>query len=181
MGAAASTLIAGGVAVGLVRAVQGLRDRNVLSSLTARKLMHTGALERGGGRCIGGASIILQSKHCLHHHHTREHHSHRNPHRSRRTTATGLVFMSLWPIFGGGASARYFAAAVPAALTAKFVAVGSGALRDDRLVASATVRYWFGADARWLDGPKECGCSAGGAARKCGAVFDPLLALHSNI
>ena len=48
MGAALATLGAGGVAVGLVHAVQGLKDRGRLSSVAARKLMHTGTREWKG-------------------------------------------------------------------------------------------------------------------------------------
>lgn len=98
MGAAASALGAGALALGLVRGVQAARDRGVLSQLAARKAMHT---------------------------------------------ATGLVFMLTWPAFKGP-HARLWAAAVPAALTVKFIAVGAGLVTDEKLVASATVRRHSG-------------------------------------
>lgn len=48
----------------------------------------------------------------------------------------GVVFLLCWHAFSDGPSARLWAAAVPAAITAKFALVGLGALRDDETVRS---------------------------------------------
>ena len=42
---------------------------------------------------------------------------------------TGVIFILAWTLFNDDFEARYYAAIVPAAVTAKFVAVGLGLLQ----------------------------------------------------
>jgi len=42
---------------------------------------------------------------------------------------TGVIFILAWTLFDNASSARYYASLVPAAVTAKFVAIGLGLLQ----------------------------------------------------
>lgn len=60
---AAATLVALGVAAAVVGAVQQLRKRSIVTSVVARKVMHTGA--PGGGSFSHGERIFLLCLFCL--------------------------------------------------------------------------------------------------------------------
>ncbi|KAI8468591.1 MAG: hypothetical protein J3K34DRAFT_7229 [Monoraphidium minutum] len=78
--------------------------------------------------------------------------------------ATGLVFIATWPLFGCGPHARRWAAAVPGAMTLRFVAAGCGAVSDPQLVASTTRT---GDKRELLGGPTLYGAAHVAAALLC--------------
>src|SRR3989304_3987114 len=51
---------------------------------------------------------------------------------------TGPLFVLCWNLFSAGPWARYAAALVPLAITAQFVAVGFGLIKDDAAVKAMT-------------------------------------------
>lgn len=63
---------------------------------------------------------------------------------------TGPLFVACWLLFSDGTAARWLAALVPLAITAQFVLVGLGVIRDDAAVSAMTRR---GDPAEILRGP----------------------------
>jgi hypothetical protein len=52
---------------------------------------------------------------------------------------TGPLYMLCWPLYSTSPASRWLCAAVPALAGVQFALVGSGRLRDDTLVAGASV------------------------------------------
>jgi phytol kinase len=127
-----------GGAVAYVGACGLIGKLGVLPARLARKLMHIGV---SGCEVVRPPCCFQPSRSAAKttRQRTWQHSSTASSPSFSQCAGTGPLFMLCWPLYSPGAHSRWLAASVPALAGLQFALVGAGIVKDDTLVAGASV------------------------------------------